>query len=692
MEDLNITSLPIVNLAGEYLRARGLNPEECIALGGRYCTSGEVIRMLGWQPTAAGHYQGGLWLPGRSPAGFEVEGYGHAILWKRDGERARYCPAGANQAVFMPVPEQAGGSWDTLDPTVPVIICESWLKAAVACLSGFAAIALNGVDGWSSGNRTLIESLRSPRFDGQRVAVVFDSLSKTNERSRTNVARAVAIVQAFLHDLGAVVMDIRVPEPVDRDQWGLDDWVASVGRIVFAAAVGAAQEVDERELNALNASLHDLNSRFTVVKDLDKVVSLEDPTARHTPAGFKLAYAPLIVRVPVGDKVKNMGVADVWLTKWEHRNTHDRLCFLPGAERVVGSAVNLWNGFTAAPADDTGDVLKFWVGTLMEMFPDGADELLDILALLVQRPDVKPGRYLFVMGKPGTGKNFVFNLVERLLGAHCVRMTPERYAQKFNLELAAARMIYVSEVPSKISDRDKDNIVAEIKMEADTAPGYRRMEPKGGETIRIERNALLVMLSNYSMPWELEDGDRRGLILRTTDGMALRNADHPWGTKDGGYWKERWDWALGDAAVPELHRFLLNYPVCRERLERAPTQTAAKSWLESKYLDTGWEGWARKVMHHPEPEWDVGRNRFILAKQACQLKHLGSDKPYVYTSGDGQSMGQHLSQEGALVSEKKIKINGSTTRVFMLRGSNWNTDEVRMSVNAWDKILTEGVA
>jgi hypothetical protein len=97
-------------------------------------------------------------------------------------------------------------------------------------------------------------------------------------------------------------------------------------------------------------------------------------------------------------------------------------------------------------------------------------------------------------------------------------------------------------------------------------------------------------------------------------------------------------------------------------------------------------------MHHPEPEWDVGRNRFILAKQACQLKHLGSDKPYVYTSGDGQSMGQHLSQEGALVSEKKIKINGSTTRVFMLRGSNWNTDEVRVSVNAWDKILTEGVA
>jgi hypothetical protein len=404
---------------------------------------------------------------------------------------------------------------------------------------------------------------------------------------------------------------------------------------------------------------------------------------------FCNAEAPL--QVQVGDR--RVSAAMAWVKKYPGRRTADRLCWQPThevASRIRGESINLWNGLAAVAAEpaDRGEAEWYWLAALREIFPDGCDELLDILALMVQRPGVRVGRYIFVTGKPGTGKSYIFSLIERLLAGHCVRITPERYAEKFNMELAAARMIYMPEVPARLEARVCGNIVAELKLEADTAPGSRRLEPKGGEIVTIERNALVVMLSNHTLPWDLEDGDRRALILRSSDHMALRSPDHPWGTKGLDYWQDCWDWAATPEALSQVLMVLLTHPVDMARLAGPPTQTAAKRELEGRYLDHGWEGWARKVVHHPEPEWEVGLHPYVLTRQLCRLKHMGGDKPYEYKMADGRALGQYLRSEGVMQLDRKRKINKEVTNVWLLRGSSRDDMFVKSSVEWWDNYLT----
>jgi hypothetical protein len=484
-------------------------------------------------------------------------------------------------------------------------------------------------------------------------------------------------------------MDIRVAEPPEgMDSWGLDDWVAVVGRSVFAAACGAAREMDEWELNLLSAACADLNGRYAYVRDIDKVVSLENVSVLMGVGHFCNAEAPSQVTV----EDRRISVANYWVKKYTERHTVNRLCWRPGFGRLVDGCVNLWNGFTAESVelegmeevpDGAAEAAWMWVDTIREVFPDGCDELLDILALMVQRPEMRVGRYIFASGKQGTGKNFIFKPIERLLGRHCVGLNLERYAEKFNMQLSAARMILVSEVEPKINDRVRDRVYAEVKNEADTLESWRSLEPKGAEIVSIERNALLVMLSNYDIPFNVDSEDRRGLILQSNSACAKASPDTPWGTKDNEWWQERWAWANTDRSVRQVRRLLENYPVNMERLAGMPTMTEAKRLVVSGKSETTLRAWASRLVHKPDVEY--AHLRFARIRDLCCLRHMGDDKRYEYTRAEGITLGIALAREGC--KSIMVKIDGKLERIVMLRGSREDRQEIMDSLEGWKALM-----
>ena len=96
----------------------------------------------------------------------------------------------------------------------------------------------------------------------------------------------------------------------------------------------------------------------------------------------------------------------------------------PKVEECPPNKFNLWGGFAAEKIEANYDadareglvkLLKF-VAMLLNQDPLHYDFLLDILAHTVQYPEIKLGIAIGLVGKQGTGKSFMWSIIERLIG------------------------------------------------------------------------------------------------------------------------------------------------------------------------------------------------------------------------------------------------------------------------------------
>ena len=118
----------------------------------------------------------------------------------------------------------------TKKASVPLYITEGELKAAKACVEGFATIGLGGVDSFQSRDLGVdfLPELDAVAWARRRVYIVFDS----DVVRKPDVARALWALACRLRDRGALPYLVTLPEMTDDDgvsKTGLDDYLVING-------------------------------------------------------------------------------------------------------------------------------------------------------------------------------------------------------------------------------------------------------------------------------------------------------------------------------------------------------------------------------------------------------------------------------------------------------------------------------
>lgn len=606
----------------EYFDTRGVDAGLRDKYGIVYIGGSEAAQRLGFRSLPDSSVC--AWMPGSGD-------YGHCLVISSGSfsgiQRQRYCPTGLHDAILLP-----GTDWGVAPERV--LFTESFVKGIIAReATGLPTIVLNGVAGASDRSHPsrVVKSLRNLPWKGRgvRAILLFDSLNQVREDPRTNVIRAREQVAAMLrirYNADTLVAELPPPELPEED-WGVDDFVSKNGREPLVSLVQGAVPL---EVDEIGAAIINFNERFAVVKDLARIVELSPPYRRMAVSDFKLNYGNEKYTDAEGDRHP---IVDPWLNSTT-RTTLDRVRFLPGQPSVVDNCLNMWSGFQVAP-DERGveEAEKMWAEVVREAVPDGAEWLLDALACMIQKPELRCGFYLYLYGDYGTGKGYTMMPIKRILGehlGHCSQMRAMDYCGRFNAMKGTARLIVVDEVQEDMSSEDAAKMEAELKLDADPGQGYRPLEFKGRDIITVDRNCLVTILSNlYTPPWTMQAGDRRAAMFEYSRHMAVFDeGNRPWGTKNIDFWKERFKWVEAGGSSKVL-AWLQARDIKSFNPEEPPILTKYKRDVTASKM--GLEGFIQQIKLDPQgvlqfQGTDLSKHRYWTSELLLYLYHQGESE------------------------------------------------------------------
>lgn len=217
---------------------------------------------------------------------------------------------------------------------------------------------------------------------------------------------------------------------------------------------------------------------------------------------WKSLYANL---KPDGDILSAIWKNNVRMRKFE------KLVYLPEADEFPdgedGGRYNIWrkSGVEARP----GDVSVF-VDHMAYLFPDEAERahVLDYLALLVQHPADKIHFALLVRGMQGTGKSWIGNLMERVIGSrNTVRPSNDEVTSRWTAWMEGAQLAIIEELMT-LGRRE----VANRLKPAITDPTLR-IEEKNCSIYSIPNCLNFLCFTNHEDALPIEHGDRRWLVV-----------------------------------------------------------------------------------------------------------------------------------------------------------------------------------
>lgn len=217
---------------------------------------------------------------------------------------------------------------------------------------------------------------------------------------------------------------------------------------------------------------------------------------------WKALYAGLY---PDGDILNAVWKSRIPIRKFE------RLIYLPeapefpyGASRVF---YNIWrkSGVEAR----FGDVRPF-LDHMAFLFPNEGDRelVLDYLALLTQKPADKIHFALLIRGVQGTGKSWIGNLMEQIIGTpNVVRPSNDEVISKWTRWMEGAQLAIVEELMTlgrlEVANRLKPVI---------TDPTIR-IEEKNCSIYSIPNKLNFLCFTNHEDALKIEHGDRRWLVV-----------------------------------------------------------------------------------------------------------------------------------------------------------------------------------
>lgn len=189
-----------------------------------------------------------------------------------------------------------------------------------------------------------------------------------------------------------------------------------------------------------------------------------------------------------------------------------RVGFKPGQPQVIddGTTFNMYRTPTVTPVE--GDT-SWWNEHLEYLFPDAEyrNHLLNWMAWIVQNLDKKPKHALIIQGEVnGTGKSFIGKVLTKILHQANVSIVPQNaLSGRFNAWALQCKLIVVEEL--RAADR---NAVKEALHDIITED-LISIEQKGIDPIKIENCFGILAFTNDVAALQLDNTDRRYLVIRT---------------------------------------------------------------------------------------------------------------------------------------------------------------------------------
>lgn len=585
MSALPTSSFGVAHHGVAYLTARGCTPETATKLGIRFVTHAEANDLLRTDASKRSFYpkRDALWLPTRGPSGVLHPYHGQAIFFnpgkkpfKIHTETTEEYPNEVNYLLTKPLAEGDTLYWN-----------ESTLKAAVPFAFQLNAIGMNGVWGFSKGKGRLVNSVKELPPNLVHVLIT-DSLNDKNKKSMTGVLNARRRWRlALRQQLGQCTLRyIELPKPPaeflakqenpDKADWGLDDLYVFAGSDSVRNLL--LNTVEFHDADELKIWLDEFNSKFVYVKSISKVYD-RDANQFLSKQNFFDNYA--------SSHTGETSIAPAWFRSADRPEVNS-LAFVPGSPELINGNLNIWKGFAIDPSSNDIAVHKYWVATILDAFGEEGRHFIEFAAALVQFPEKRLSRHVFLGGKQGTGKNFVVEPLARIFGVdHCQSWTVANFINNFNTLHRACRLGILNE-PGDPHLLERKVLVAvgeTLKKNADQNERYLQLEPKGVDIAVVDRLQSNITISNYGPPFELQIGDRRCIALLAKQHMGVV-ADNTLGTKPLSYWEERWNWLNNENGANEVMSYLKNYDLSKVDLDGHAPMTAYKAALLKSSIDT----------------------------------------------------------------------------------------------------------
>ena len=199
-----------------------------------------------------------------------------------------------------------------------------------------------------------------------------------------------------------------------------------------------------------------------------------------------------------------------------------KVCFRPGLPQNCGTYFNTWTPSAIVP--EQGDATVF-ADHLKLLFEDQWELAAKWMAWVVKYETEKPMFALLLHGLQGVGKSIIADTLKMIVGEqNCSQLRPADLKNHFNSWLRVTRLGIVDEVMS-----DEKNVMANTLK--DYITGKRaRIEAKGIDSTNGENCAAFILTTNYDDAINLENSDRRYLILSCKltleDILKARGADY----------------------------------------------------------------------------------------------------------------------------------------------------------------------
>lgn len=560
----------ILNIAGfgvnlqdcvDYLKQRGCDYKEALEyLGAEFLTHAAAdARVIIGEKENGSFYpkRSALWLPTKCLDGTSHPRHGQVIYFN-PGRKPfkRHTPttdAYPNEVNYL-------FKLEDLNENPTIYWCESTLKANILRKLGHFAVGMNGVNGWSRGGERgkLVQSAGDLPKDAIHVLIT-DSLNDKNKKSHTSVSRARRMWRHALQrvNLEATVRYIEMPKPPEgwpKADWGLDDYFITKGQAETEKLLSTAKEF--RDNDELKVLIDDCNHTHCYIKSLSKTYD-KDGKILLTKQQLFDNYASL-----------NTSNGDPVLPAWfrsADRCEYSSLAFRPGEPEVVDNCLNLGAdcGRDLEPVQNDIAVQKYWVDTLYDAYGSEARYVIELFAVLVQQPGRRVPRFLFINGKPGSGKGFTVAPLERIFESHTQPWSVPTFINNFNAAHRHCRLGIINE-PGDIHSHApsvRTALAEALKKNADPNERFMQLEPKGVDISKTDRLQFNVVISNYGPPFVIQTDDRRMVALQARQHMLVAKPGENLGTKTLEYWAERWNWLTYENGAAEVLYYLQNYNI-----------------------------------------------------------------------------------------------------------------------------------
>jgi hypothetical protein len=189
----------------------------------------------------------------------------------------------------------------------------------------------------------------------------------------------------------------------------------------------------------------------------------------------------------------------------------ESLTYLPGGpefpDGVDGTRYNIWRSSAVRP--EPGDVTVF-LDHMEYLLPDPAERahVIDFLALLVQTPRRKIHFALLISGGQGTGKSWLGELMQRVIGARNVtRPSNDEATSRWTRWMEGAELAVIEELMAE----GKTDVANRLKPVI--TDRTIRIEEKNRSLYSIPNHLNLMCFTNHERAVKLEQGDRRWFVV-----------------------------------------------------------------------------------------------------------------------------------------------------------------------------------